>query len=51
MKHKNIEEAGTVKINILQEMSHGLKDNDIEEAINCETKQIVQVLGQRKDSK
>lgn len=32
-------------------MSHGLKDNGIEEAIICETEQILQVLGQRKDLK
>lgn len=32
-------------------MSSGLKDNGIEEAVNCETKQILQVLGQRKDLK
>lgn len=32
-------------------MSPGPKDNGIEEAVNCETKQILQVLGQRKDLK
>lgn len=29
-------------------MSQGLKGNGIEEAINCESKQILQILGQRK---